>query len=76
MTTLNVRHMLVNDAYKSRHQSVLAKAADLTEQLGQLREDSARLHWGHVGDLGRIEALLTELSAITKAVRQGQASTI
>jgi hypothetical protein len=53
------------DAYLARTAAIRAKLERL-QQLGDDHSghDPAAIHWGHVGDLGRVEAWLDELLAI------------
>ncbi len=48
------------DAYLARAAAIHIKLA----RLQQLADDPDAIHWGHVGDLGRVDQALDDLLAI------------
>lgn len=60
-----MRHTDPRTAYATRTTQIRAKLARL-QQLADdhFGHDPDAIHWGHVGDLGRVEAGLDELLAI------------
>lgn len=53
------------DAYLARTAAIHAKLDRLRQLAGDhFGHDPDAIHWGHVGDLGRVEAGLDELLAI------------
>ena len=52
------------DAYLARSAAIHAKLAQLQQLANEhFGHDPDSIHWGHVGDLGRVEAGLDELLA-------------
>lgn len=53
------------DTYLARTAAIHAKLARLQQLADEhFRHDPDAIHWGHVGDLGRVETNLDELLAI------------
>ena len=57
---MNTKHQTAEDAYAAHHAAILALLNDLTEAVENLPAPSDAIHWGQVGDVGRIEELLRQ----------------
>ena len=53
--------MSAQDSYARHHDQALALAHQVLEMIEDMPAPDDSIHWGHVGDLGRIETLLREI---------------
>ena len=53
--------MSAQDSYARHHFQAMAMVDQVREMLEDMPAPDESIHWGHVGDLGRIEALLHEI---------------
>ena len=53
--------MSAQDSYARHQLQALAMVDQVREMLEDMPAPDESIHWGHVGDLGRIEALLHEI---------------
>ena len=53
--------MSAQESYARHYANALALAEKVQEMVEDLPAPDESIHWGHVGDLGRIEALLHEI---------------
>jgi hypothetical protein len=56
-------------AYGERMARIGDIVDDLPRLLGNMTADAQRVHWGHAGDLARIEELARELADAIEATR-------